>query len=189
MSHTASSSVAEEDAAAARALTISPLTAADAREAAAVVNEAARWYREFLPPEEYHEPEMTEAEWRAEGQRLAWYGARASGTLLGVMGLERVADAALLRHAYVLPEAQRHGVGQRLVAHLEAEIRRWPDPPRVIVVGTYRGNYRARNALERLGYRLSADSDAVLRRYYAIPDDRRRGSVTYEKPVGGSEAR
>lgn len=165
------------------AITITRLTAADAPEAAAVVNEAARWYREFLPPAEYHEPEMTAAEWQAEGQRLTWYGAHAAGRLVGVMALERAGDAALLRHAYVLPDAQRRGIGQLLVAHLEAEVLRWPDRPRRIVVGTYRGNYRARNALERLGYRASPDPDAVLRRYYAIPDDRRRGSLTYEKTV------
>ena len=39
--------------------TIRPLTPGDRDAALAVINEAARWYREFLPPGEYHEPEMT----------------------------------------------------------------------------------------------------------------------------------
>jgi hypothetical protein len=50
-------------------------------------------------------------------------------------------------------------------------------------VGTYARNYKARGALEKAGYRLSPDSEAVLREYYAIPEDRLRASVTYEKPA------
>jgi len=50
-------------------------------------------------------------------------------------------------------------------------------------VGTYARNYKARGALEKAGYRLSEDSAAVLRAYYAVPEDRLRASVTYEKPA------
>jgi hypothetical protein len=52
-----------------------------------------------------------------------------------------------------------------------------------IIVGTYEANAKARGALEKAGYRLSADSQAVLRSYYDIPEDRLRSSVTYEKEV------
>src|SRR4029453_15197786 len=75
-----------------------PLTAAARDTALAVINEAARWYREFLPPDEYHEPEMTADEWDAEARRLTWFGAFLEGTLVGVGGLEHVRDVALLRH-------------------------------------------------------------------------------------------
>ncbi len=149
-----------------------------------VINAAARWYREFLPPEELHEPEMTRADFEAEARRMAWYGAFSEGRLLGVMGLEYVRDAALLRHAYILPEAQRRGIGSRLGEHLE---RRVTGVTRIIV-GTYRGNYRARAALEKAGYRLSPNSDEVLRAYYAIPDGRRKSSVTYERDVSAPNA-
>jgi RimJ/RimL family protein N-acetyltransferase len=54
---------------------------------------------------------------------------------------------------------------------------------RRIIVGTYARNYKARGALEKAGYCLSADSGAILREYYAIPEDRLRASVTYEKPA------
>jgi hypothetical protein len=50
-------------------------------------------------------------------------------------------------------------------------------------VGTYARNYKARGALEKMGYRLSMDPAAVLREYCAIPEDRLRASVTYEKPA------
>jgi hypothetical protein len=50
------------------------------------------------------------------------------------------------------------------------------------IIGDMR-NYKARGALSKAGYRLSADPQAVLRAYYAIPEDRLTSSVTYEKEV------
>jgi hypothetical protein len=50
-----------------------------------------------------------------------------------------------------------------------------------IIVGTYAANYKARASFEKAGYRRSPDSEAVLRRYYDIPEDRLQSSVTYEK--------
>lgn len=166
-------------------VTIRPLTSSDRDAAVAVINTAARWYREFLPPEEVHDPEMTAAQWEEEARRLAWYGAFLDGALVAVMGLEPARDAALLRHAYVLPEHQHRGLGLRLTEHLEGVARREAAARGVrrIVVGTYARNHKARGALEKAGYRLSADSAAVLRAYYTIPEDRLRASVTYEKPV------
>ena len=158
---------------------IRPLTEGDREAAQAVINVAARWYREFLPAEEYHDPEMTPEDWAKEAERLCWYGAFAPDTLLGVMGLEYVKDVALLRHAYVLPDRQRSGVGSLLRTYLERQIR----GVRRIAVGTYTGNYKARDMLEAAGYALSADSEAVLRAYYDIPEDRLQSSVTYEKKI------
>jgi RimJ/RimL family protein N-acetyltransferase len=155
------------------------LTAADTAAALAVINEAARWYREFLPREEYHEPEMSEATYAAESARVTWYGAFREAMLLGVMALEYVKDVALLRHAYILPAHERAGIGSALLARLEGEVR----GVRRVVIGTYIGNYKARGALEKAGYRPSTDPERVLRTYYTIPEDRLRTSVTYEKTL------
>jgi len=160
-------------------LKIRTLTPADQDAAVAVINMAARWYQEFLPAEEYHDPEMTPDQWQAEARRLSWYGAFQTDALLGVMGLEYVKDVALLRHAYILPDQQRNGVGSRLREHLENQIRGVDR----IVVGTYTGNYKARAALEVSGYQVSVDTEAVLRAYYTIPEDRLQSSVTYEKVI------
>jgi GNAT superfamily N-acetyltransferase len=144
-----------------------------------VINTAARWYRDFLSPEDFHDPEMTPEQWEAEARRLAWYGVFDGKVLVAVAGLEHVRDAALLRHGYVLPEYQRRGVGALLREHLERQVRGVSR----IIVGTYAGNYKARGALAKAGYRLSADPETVLRVYYAIPEDRLKSSVTYEKPL------
>ncbi len=156
------------------------LEEADGPAAVAVINAAADWYREFLPPEEIHGPEMTLEAWATEARRLVWFGAFDGDDLVGVMGLEYVLDAALFRHAYVLPERQRQGVAALLHNHLESHVRGVDR----IVVGTYAANYKARAALEKAGYRRSSDSQAVLRRYYDIPEDRLASSVTYEKERG-----
>ena len=144
-----------------------------------MINTAARWYRDFLPPEAVHDPEMTPAQWEAEARRLAWYGVFDGNVLVAVGGLEHVRDVALLRHGYVLPEYQRRGVGALLREHLEHQVRGVSR----IIVGTYAGNYKARGALDKAGYRLSADPEAVLRAYYKIPEDRLESSVTYEKQL------
>ncbi len=158
---------------------IRALGAADRDAALAVINAAARWYREFLPAGEFHDPEMNPSQWEAEARRMTWYGAFVEGELVGVMGLEYAGDAALLRHAYVLPEHQRGGVGTRMREHLEAEVRGVAR----IIVGTYRENFKARSMLERAGYTLSPDPESILRTYYSIPEDRLKSSVTYEKPL------
>ncbi len=160
-------------------LSFRELTSDDGARAVEVINTAARWYREFLPPEELHDPEMDEAEWAAEHQRMTWWGASIDGALVGVMGSEPIGEVALLRHAYILPGYQRQGVASALREHIEerlAGIER-------IIVGTYAANYKARGNLEKGGYRLSADSQAVLRAYYDIPEDRLLTSVTYEKTL------
>ena len=151
----------------------------DRADALDVINSAALWYREFLPPEELHDPEMTLEQWRREAQRMTWFGAYSDGTLVGVMGLEPIGDVALIRHAYVLPAYQKKGVGAALLRHLEGAT----GAVRRLVVGTYAANYKARAMLERNGYRLSDNCEAVLRQYYAIPEDRLRSSVSYEKTL------
>ncbi len=153
------------------------LGASDGSAAVTVIDAAAKWYAEFLDPAELHDPEMTLESWEAENRRMTWYGAFDGVDLVGVMGLEYVADVALFRHAYVLPDRQRQGVASILHVHLEREVHGVDK----IIVGTYAANHKARGALEKAGYRPSRDPEAVLRRYYDIPEDRLRSSVTYEK--------
>lgn len=156
-----------------------PLGGEDALAALAVINAAARWYAEFLPAEQAAGPEMTLEQWHAEAERMRWFGADLGGALIGVVGLEPVGEVVLLRHWYVDPARQRGGIGSRLRAHAEQQSRDagW------IIAGTYAANYKARGALERAGYRLSADPQAVLRAYYDITEARLAASVTYERAL------
>ncbi len=157
--------------------TIRKLTSKDRVPAVGVINTAAEWYREFLPPEELHDPEMDEAAWEAERQRMTWWGAFVGDKLVGVMGSEPIGEVALLRHAYILPGYQRQGVASALREHVEMRLTGIER----VIVGTYAANYKARGTLEKGGYLLSTDSQAVLRTYFDIGEDRLLTSVTYEK--------
>lgn len=155
------------------------LDATDRAAALHVINTAATWYEEIVPGHDAHVPEMTPAQFDAEGARMRWYGAFLGGTLIAVMGLEPRQQVALVRHGYVLPAHQRGGVGSALLRHLESLAA----PAERIYIGTYAANYKARANLERNGYRLCADSAAILARHFNVPPERAATSLTYEKPL------
>lgn len=58
------------------------------------------------------------------GLEVRWWGLRAGGRLVGVVGLETHGREALLRSLAVRPEARGTGTGAALVAHAEAQARR-----------------------------------------------------------------
>lgn len=158
-------------------LVIRALAAADRATALHVINTAAQWYAEIVPGHDAHVPEMTAAQFDAEGARMQWYGAFIGGALVAVMGLEPIATVALIRHGYVLPDHQRSGVASALLRHLETQAA----TAERIYIGTYAANYKARANLERNGYQLCDDSACILARYFKVPADRAATSVTYEK--------
>lgn len=162
-------------------LVIRALVAADRAAALHVINTSAQWYEEIVPGHDAHTPEMSAEQFDAEGARMQWHGAFSGGALVAVMGLESIGEVALIRHGYVLPDHQRSGVASALLRHLEAQAANAGR----IYIGTYAANYKARANLERNGYRLCADSAAILERYFKVPPERGATSVTYEKPRDG----
>src|SRR5215218_8980074 len=85
----------------------------------AIVNAAAEAYRGVIPDDRWHEPYMDLRELDGEiAGGVAFWGYEADGELLGVMGIQPMDDVDLIRHAYVVPGSQRHGVGGALLAHL-----------------------------------------------------------------------
>ncbi len=159
-------------------LSIRPYAPRDLFPALDVINTAGKSSQAFLPPEEYHEPLMTREEFEKEAKRVRFYVAEdARGEVVGVMGLEHVKDVALIRHGYIRPDCQRRGIGAALLAHLEGLAGRVSR----IIIGTYRRNLAAQALLAKHEYRQVADSDAVLRDYYDIPEAQCRESVAFEK--------
>ncbi len=96
------------------------------------------------------------------------------------MGIQDVDDVTLIRHAYVLPDWQRRGVGGRLLAHLMglAERQRLAEQvtegsrlaERPLLVGTWAAAWWAVAFYERHGFALvtPAEKDRLLRRYWRI---------------------
>ena len=61
---------------------------------------------------------------------VEFWGYEADGDLLGAMGIQRVRDVHLIRHAYVRPGNQGRGVGSQLLAHLQASMDDTGSPDR-----------------------------------------------------------
>ena len=144
----------------------------------AIVNAAAEAYRGAIPADRWHEPYMTDAELRRElGAGVVFWGCELDGALLGVMGIQRVRDVDLIRHAYVRPDQQRRGVGAALLEHL----RGLSDRP--VLVGTWAAATWAIDFYRRHGFELAPPerAAALLRRYWSIPERQIETSVVLER--------
>jgi GNAT superfamily N-acetyltransferase len=153
---------------------IRPCGDADFGAIESIVNEAAEAYRGVIPADRWHEPYMSrealEAEIRAG---VRFWGWEENGALVGVMGIQHVRDATLIRHAYVRRCAQRSGVGGHLMAALVPLAK-----PRLLV-GTWAAAHWAIRFYEKHGFRLAAaqEKNRLLETYWNIPQRQRDTSV------------
>jgi len=151
-------------------------------EALEVLNEAAKSYKNVLPPEAYKEPQMSLEEFSSEAGRIKFLTAKLDGEIVGIMGYEYVGDAALVRHGYVKPSHQRMGVGSTLLKVIEEKIRN-EGKVKKIIVGMYRRAYWAVSFWSKHGFMLLDNSEEVLRRYYNIPEAQIRKSIAMCKEI------
>lgn len=131
-----------------------------------IINEAAEAYRGVIPEDRWHDPYMSAA--YLEGELAAgvrFWGYEVDGALLGVMGIQDVADVTLIRHAYVRAAAQRQGVGARLLRRLLAET------DRPVLIGTWADAHWAIAFYEKNGFRVTTreETERLLRTYWEIP--------------------
>jgi len=86
-----------------------------------IVNQAAARYHGVIPADCWHEPYMDCAHLLAEiGAGVEFWGWQDGDSVAGVMGLQQVRDATLIRHAYVRPEYQGKGIGTTVVLTLRS---------------------------------------------------------------------
>jgi len=144
----------------------------------AIINRAAEAYRGVIPDDCWHEPYMPAGELADEiAAGVEFWGQEDDGVLVGVMGIQRVRDVELIRHAYVEPESQGRGVGGALLSQLLS------DRDGRILVGTWAAAEWAIRFYERYGFALlqRADGEALLRQYWTIPDRQLEVSVVLAK--------
>ena len=96
----------------------------------------------------------------------------ADGDTVGVMGIERVKDVTLIRHAYVLPDYQDRGIGRKLLEHL-IELTSTPQ----LLVGTWKDATWAVRFYENNGFELLPEKDKLLADYWDIPQKQIETSV------------
>ena len=140
-----------------------------------VVNDAAEAYKGVIPRDRWIEPYMSAEELRKEIEDgVEFYGWMENNALVGVMGIQPFGDVALIRHAYVLTNRQRKGIGEKLLNHLLSLAR-----TSTILVGTWEAAQWAVRFYEKHGFRLvpTQEKNKLLRKYWRIPDRQVETSV------------
>lgn len=143
-----------------------------------VINDAAEAYRGVIPEDRWKEPYMSAEELREEIESgVEFYGFMEDNVLVAVMGIQPVNDVTLIRHAYVLTNRQRRGIGEKLLRHLLTLAR-----TSEVLVGTWEVAYWAIRFYEKHGFRLvtKEEKDRLLRKYWKIPERQIETSVVLE---------
>jgi len=130
-----------------------------------IINDAAAAYRGVIPADCWHEPYMAADELRRElDAGVHFRGFEQDGGLQGVMGVQRVRDVVLIRHAYVRTARRNRGIGSRLLDDVVAAIT---DP---VLVGTWAAATWAIRFYRKHGFRLTTEEqkDELLQDYWSI---------------------
>jgi len=139
-----------------------------------IINEAAVAYRGLIPEDRCNDPYMSRQEFRSEvSAGVEFWGYEENDALRGVMGIQRVEDVVLIRHAYTRTEYQGRGIGSGLLKYLLAKTQR------PVLIGTWSGTSRAIGFYERHGFALVPKDakDKLLRKYWQVPDAQIEDSV------------
>ena len=144
-----------------------------------VINDAASKYKGIIPDDCWHNPYMTEQELIKEfDQGVRMFGYNKNNKLVGVMGIQKLKNITLIRHAYTLTYYQGKGVGKSLLKYL-LEI----NPNTCLLVGTWRDATWAIRFYEKFGFVLHTKKKTVqlLKKYWKISLNQIKNSVVLEK--------
>ena len=131
-----------------------------------IINDGATAYRGVIPADCLMQPYMSEDHLRRSIEKgVVFWGYEEDGRLIGVMGIQEAGDVTLIRHAYVLTEERRRGVGTALMGKLYAMTTR------PTLVGTWAAAVWAHRFYEGHGFRLvdPETKDRLLTTYWSIP--------------------
>lgn len=145
----------------------------------AIINAGAEAYRGVIPADRWHEPYMESRDLESEiTAGVRFWGFEANGELIGTMGVQPLPDVDLIRHAYVLPDSQRRGVGTALLRHLQGI------SARRMLVGTWAAADWAIRFYRLHGFALVSPErkTTLLETYWTIPDRQIETSVVLAHP-------
>ena len=137
-----------------------------------IINEAAKAYEGVIPADCYHQPYMPMDELEQEMKQMALFGYEVNKELVGITGVQPIKDVTLIRHAYVLPQWQKQGIGSRLLNHLKGLVT-----TSRLLVGTWADAHWAIAFYQKHGFSLLPDKDELLKTYWDIPQRQIETSV------------
>lgn len=139
-----------------------------------IINDGAQAYKGVIPVDQWTEPYMSREEMQHEiSDGVVFWGFEDSGELVGVMGIQKVRDVTLIRHAYVRSSSQKRGIGALLLSHLRGLTKDF------ILIGTWADAVWAIRFYEKHGFRMVgvAEKDRLLNKYWKISERQRETSV------------
>ena len=144
-----------------------------------VINNAAKKYKGVIPDYCWSDPYMSEQELVNEfsaGVRM--YGYNQNNKLVGVMGIQKLTNVTLIRHAYTLTAYQGRGVGKSLLNFL-FEINQ----NNLLLVGTWQDATWAISFYEKFGFVLQEKNqkNQLLKKYWNISSKQIKNSVVLKK--------
>ena len=144
-----------------------------------VINDASLRYKGIIPDNCWHEPYMSEQELIDEfSDGVHMFGYHKNNKLIGVIGIQKVKDVILIRHAYTLTAYQGKGTGSALLEYLLKKNQNFR-----LLVGTWRHATWAIRFYEKFGFITHAkeQSTLLLEKYWKIPSTQIKNSVVLEK--------
>ena len=144
-----------------------------------IINDASLRYKGVIPDDCWHQPYMSELELIgdfSDGVRM--YGYHHNNTLIGVIGIQKVKDVTLIRHAYTLTSYQGIGMGSALLEYLLKK-----NQNSRLLLGTWKKAKWAIRFYEKFGFILHTkdQSTLLLKKYWKIPSNQIKNSVVLER--------
>ena len=144
-----------------------------------VVNDASLRYKGIIPDNCWHEPYMSEQELIDEfSDGVRMFGYHYNNKLIGVIGIQKVKDVNLIRHAYTLTSYQGKGTGSSLLEYLLKK-----NQNSRFLGGTWRNTTWAIRFYKKFDFILHSkeQSALLLKKYWKITSKQIENSVVLER--------
>ena len=144
-----------------------------------VINDASLRYKDIIPDNCWHEPYMSEQKLIDEfSDGVRMFGYHHHNKLIGVIGIQKVKDVVLIRHAYTLTSHQGKGTGSTLLEYL---LKKNQDSR--LLVGTWRNATWAIRFYKKFDFILHTKEQTtlLLKKYWKIPSKQIKNSVVLER--------
>ncbi len=144
-----------------------------------IINDASLKYKGIIPDNCWHEPYMSKQELMDElSDGVRMFGYHHNNKLLGVIGVQKVKDVILIRHAYTLTSHQGKGTGSALLKYLLKK-----NHNSRLLVGTWRSATWAIQFYKKFGFILHTkdQSALLLKKYWKISLKQIKNSVVLER--------